>query len=103
MNVFGGGLALYDASGEHHRRGRRQRRHLLRRPQHRLESAHDRLVLDYVPGGVDPVEGHDNIVYDIDGNGVSASGWGHPTCPVDPAQVVAEARHCSRPTIQSAR
>jgi hypothetical protein len=50
----------------------------------------DRLVLDYVPQGVDPVEGHDNIVYDID-NGASPSGWGHPTCPPDSAQVVAEA------------
>ncbi len=90
VNVFGGGLALYDASGA-----------IIGAvgvsgdtscADHSIAwKVRDRLVLDYVPGGVDPVEGHDNIVYDIDGNGVSASGWGHPTCPLDPAQVVAEA------------
>ena len=90
VNVFGGGLALYDASGA-----------IIGAvgvsgdtscADHTIAwKVRDRLVLDYVPGGVDPVEGHDNIVYDIDGNGVSASGWGHPTCPLDPAQVVAEA------------
>jgi uncharacterized protein GlcG (DUF336 family) len=90
VNVFGGGLALYDASGE-----------IIGAvgvsgdtscADHSIAwKVRDRLVLDYVPGGVDPASGHDNIVYDIDGDGVSASGWGHPTCPLDPAQVVAEA------------
>jgi len=46
-------------------------------------------VLDYVPAGVDPASGTDNIVYDIDGSGHSASGWGHPPCPPDPAAVIA--------------
>ena len=90
VNVFGGGLALYDASGA-----------IIGAvgvsgdtscADHSIAwKVRDRLVLDYVPGGVDPASGHDNIVYDIDANGVSASGWGHPTCPLDPAQVVAEA------------
>ena len=90
VNVFGGGLALYDASGA-----------IIGAvgvsgdtscADHSIAwKVRDQLVLDYVPGGVDPVEGHDNIVYDLDANGASASGWGHPTCPVDPAQVVAEA------------
>ena len=39
VNVFGGGLGLYDASGENRRRARRQRRHVVRGPQHRLSHA----------------------------------------------------------------
>jgi uncharacterized protein GlcG (DUF336 family) len=90
VNVFGGGLALYDASGA-----------IIGAvgvsgdtscADHTIAwKVRDRLVLDYVPSGVDPASGLDNIVYDIDADGVSASGWGHPTCPLDPAQVVAEA------------
>jgi uncharacterized protein GlcG (DUF336 family) len=88
VNVFGGGLALYDATGavigaiglsgdsscaDHV---------IAWRVRHAL-------VLDYVPGGVDPASGTDNIVFDIDGSGTSASGWGHPSCPPDPAAVTA--------------
>ena len=88
VNVFGGGLALYDATGavigaiglsgdsscaDHV---------IAWRVRHAL-------VLDYIPGGVDPASGTDNIVFDIDGSGVSASGWGHPACPPDAAAVVA--------------
>jgi uncharacterized protein GlcG (DUF336 family) len=87
VNVFGGGLALYDATGavigaiglsgdsscaDHV---------IAWRVRHAL-------VLDYIPPGVDPASGTDNIVFDIDGSGHSASGWGHPTCPPDPAAVV---------------
>jgi uncharacterized protein GlcG (DUF336 family) len=85
INVFGGGLALYDEDGnllggvgvsgdascaDHNIAWKV--RHILK--------------LDYVPAGVDPVvtvPGHtdDNIVYDIDpATGKSASGWGHPVC-----------------------
>ena len=89
VNVFGGGLALYDATGaiigavgvsgdtscaDHS---------IAWKTRHALS-------LDYVPGGVDPLAGHDNIVFDIDANGVSPSGWGHPLCPVVPADVKAE-------------
>jgi uncharacterized protein GlcG (DUF336 family) len=91
VNVFGGGLALYDATGA-----------IIGAvgvsgdtscADHSIAwKVRDQLALDYVPSGVDPASGLDNIVYDIDGNGVSASGWGHPTCPLDPAQVVAEAQ-----------
>ncbi|HUX72666.1 MAG TPA: hypothetical protein VMV25_02075 [Steroidobacteraceae bacterium] len=44
------------------------------------------LRLDYVPAGVSGDSSHpDNIVYDITAQpgqqeGVSVSGWGHPTC-----------------------
>jgi uncharacterized protein GlcG (DUF336 family) len=85
INVFGGGVAMYDSTGnlvgglgvsgdfscaDHNIAWKV--RHILNR--------------DYVPAGVDPVVtvvGHtdDNIVYDIDPTtGKSASGWGHPTC-----------------------
>jgi uncharacterized protein GlcG (DUF336 family) len=89
INVFGGGLALYDASGrlvggigvsgdsscaDHN---------IAWRTRHQLS-------LDHVPAGVaalfagDPTH-EDNIVYDITPQagqmpGVSASGWGHPAC-----------------------
>jgi uncharacterized protein GlcG (DUF336 family) len=89
VNVFGGGLALYDASGlllggigvsgdsscADHNIAWRTR---------------NNLALDHVPAGVaalfagDPTH-EDNIVYDIAPQagqmpGVSASGWGHPAC-----------------------
>jgi uncharacterized protein GlcG (DUF336 family) len=85
VNVFGGGLALYNAQGQligglgvsgdsscadHN---------ISWRTRHNLK-------LDYVPAGVttDPTR-PDNIVYDIVTLpglpiGVSASGWGHATC-----------------------
>jgi uncharacterized protein GlcG (DUF336 family) len=85
VNVFGGGLALYNASDKlvgavgvsgdsscaDHNIAWRVR---------------NTLNLDYVPGGVsgDPAR-PDNIVYDITPQpgqmpGISASGWGHPAC-----------------------
>lgn len=85
VNVFGGGLALYnssdklvgaigvsgDSSCADHNIAWRTR---------------NTLVLDYVPGGVsgDPTR-PDNIVYDITPQpgqmpGNSAMGWGHPVC-----------------------
>jgi uncharacterized protein GlcG (DUF336 family) len=88
VNVFGGGLALYDATGavigaiglsgdsscaDHV---------IAWRVRHSL-------VLDYVPDGVADGNNYDNFVFDIDGSGHSASGWGHPSCPPDPAAVVA--------------
>jgi uncharacterized protein GlcG (DUF336 family) len=85
VNVFGGGLALYNAKGQlvgavgvsgdsscadHN---------IAWRTRHALN-------LDFVPGGVGPDSTRpDNIVYDITQApglimGVSASGWGHPVC-----------------------
>ena len=77
-NVFGGGFPLYDAAGNlvgavgvsgdtscaDHAIGWKTRFYL---------------NLDNVPGGVAP-GGTDNIIYDIDGSGHSASGFGHPHC-----------------------
>ena len=87
VNVFGGGLALYDATGavigaiglsgdsscaDHV---------IAWRVRHAL-------VLDYVPGGVADGGNDDNIIFDIDGSGHSVSGWGHPSCPPDAAAAV---------------
>ncbi len=85
VNVFGGGLALYDSnhkligalgvSGD----SSCADHNIAWRTRHAL-------TLDYVPAGVsgDPSR-PDNIVYDITTPagfpaGVSASGWGHPVC-----------------------
>jgi uncharacterized protein GlcG (DUF336 family) len=85
VNVFGGGLGLYNKSGK-----------LLGAvgvsgdsscADHNIAwRTRNTLKLDYVPAGVsgDPKR-KDNIVYDIVNPagfpiGVSPSGWGHPTC-----------------------
>jgi hypothetical protein len=85
VNVFGGGLALYNSSGKlvgglgvsgdsscaDHNIAWRTR---------------NALNLDYVPAGVSGDSARkDNIVYDITPQagqmpGTSASGWGHPEC-----------------------
>ena len=85
VNVFGGGLALYNKQGQllgglgvsgdsscaDHNIAWRTRHNLL---------------LDFVPAGVSGDNTHpDNIVYDITPAaglmiGVSAGGWGHPSC-----------------------
>jgi uncharacterized protein GlcG (DUF336 family) len=88
VNVFGGGLALYNLQGEligglgvsgdsscadHN---------IAWRVRHSLD-------LDFVPSGVGPDKARpDNIIYDITtapglALGVSASGWGHPACSDD--------------------
>lgn len=85
VNVFGGGLALYNSAGtlvgavgvsgdsscaDHNIAWR----------------VRSTLSLDYVPGGVSgDASRPDNIVYDITPQagqmpGVSAGGWGHPAC-----------------------
>ncbi len=94
VNVFGGGLALYNSAGvlvgglgvsgdsscADHNIAWRTR---------------NGLGLDYVPAGVGPdATRPDNIVYDITPQpgqmpGVSASGWGHPIC--SPAAVTVAA------------
>lgn len=90
VNVFGGGLALYDENGallgaigvsgdsscaDHNIAWKT--RHLL--------------GFDHVPAGVSQ-NGDDNIIYDITGNHgnlASKSGWGHPVCS-DAAKSIAE-------------
>jgi uncharacterized protein GlcG (DUF336 family) len=88
INVFGGGVALYNSSGrivgglgvsgdsscaDHN---------IAWRVRHTLN-------LDYVPGGISGDDSRqDNIVYDIKPQmgqmpGVSTKGWGHPECTTD--------------------
>jgi uncharacterized protein GlcG (DUF336 family) len=89
VNVFGGGLALYDATGAII--GALGVSGDTSCADHSIAwKTRDGLQLDYVPVGVDPLSGYDNIVFDIDANGKSASGWGHPACPLVEADVIAE-------------
>lgn len=77
VNVFGGGLALYDASGRIV--GAVGVSGDTSCADHNIAwKVRDFLQLDYVPGGVSPTA-DDNIIYDITG-GVSANGFGHPDC-----------------------
>ncbi len=94
VNVFGGGLALYNSShkligaigvsgdsscADHN---------IAWRTRHAL-------LLDFVPAGVSGDSSRpDNIVYDISKPagfpiGVSASGWGHPECSLDATKIAA--------------
>jgi uncharacterized protein GlcG (DUF336 family) len=94
INVFGGGLALYNAEGnlvggigvsgdsscaDHN---------IAWRTRHTLQ-------LDHVPSGVSgDATRPDNIVYDITPQagqmpGVSAKGWGHPACSVAATAIAA--------------
>jgi len=93
VNVFGGGLALYDKSGE-----------LLGAigvsgdssgADHNIAwKVRDALNLDYIPGGLSPNK-DDNIVNDIT-DGVSAGGWGHPVTSPE-AAAIAKALPVSHP------
>jgi uncharacterized protein GlcG (DUF336 family) len=93
-NVFGGGLALYNALGRlvgavgvsgdtscaDHNIAWRTR---------------STLGLDHVPGGVAGGTHPDNIIFDITPQagqmpGLSASGFGHSHCSVDPVKIAAE-------------
>ena len=93
VNVFGGGLALYaedgtllgalgvsgDSSCADH--------NIAWKVRHELQ-------LDYLPGGLSAT-GDDNIVNDID-DGVSAGGWGHPSC-ADASTEIAKALPTTHP------
>ncbi|MGZ4981505.1 MAG: GlcG/HbpS family heme-binding protein [Methylobacter sp.] len=94
VNVFGGGLALYDkgrniigaigVSGD----SSCADHNIAWRTRYGLG-------LDYVPAGVSGNAAHpDNIVYDIKShpfqmNGVSQSGWGHPVCSAQATAIAA--------------
>ncbi|MDY6853430.1 MAG: heme-binding protein [Thermodesulfobacteriota bacterium] len=84
INVFGGGLALYSKDGK-----------LIGAigvsgdsscADHNIAwKVRHMLKLDYVPAGVSP-QNDDNIVNDIV-DGMSSSGWGHPVCSPEAADI----------------
>lgn len=91
VNVFGGGLPLYNTSGQ-----------LLGAlgvsgdsscADHNIAwKTRDFLNLDNTPGGINPVSGDDNIVYDASvdnntGHTKSASGWGHASCSEEATKI----------------
>jgi uncharacterized protein GlcG (DUF336 family) len=77
VNVFGGGVALYDKQGQI--RGALGVSGDSSCADHNMAwKARDYLGLDHVPGGVSPTQ-DDNIVFDIQA-GRSAGGFGHPEC-----------------------
>jgi uncharacterized protein GlcG (DUF336 family) len=102
VNVFGGGLALYDAQGK-----------LVGAigvsgdtscTDHVVAwKVRHALNLDNVPAGVAPgaTKGTDNIIHDIaadaHGHEKSASGWGHPKCPGAEAEAIAAALPVTHP------
>ena len=79
VNVFGGGLALYNAAGE--KIGAIGVSGDTSCADHNIAwKMRDVLVLDYVPAGVADGGTTDNIIYDIGIGGTSAGGFGHPEC-----------------------
>lgn len=77
VNVFGGGLALYNAKGEIV--GAIGVSGDTSCADHNIAwKARHTLNLDFVPAGVAPTK-NDNIIYDIS-NTKSSGGFGHPTC-----------------------
>jgi uncharacterized protein GlcG (DUF336 family) len=80
VNVFGGGLALYNSS--HKLVGALGVSGDTSCADHNIAwRVRDLLGLDFVPGGV--AGGTDNIIYDLannQGQVASTSGFGHPTC-----------------------
>ena len=84
VNVFGGGLALYNKAGK-----------LLGAvgvsgdsscADHNIAwKVRYQLKLDNIPAGVSPNK-DDNIVYDIV-DGISSSGWGHPVCSPEAIEI----------------
>jgi uncharacterized protein GlcG (DUF336 family) len=87
VNVFGGGLALYNSAGK-----------LIGAigvsgdascADHNIAwKVRHAIKLDYVPAGVGP-DKDDNIINDISGS-TSASGWGHPACSPEAADIARE-------------
>jgi uncharacterized protein GlcG (DUF336 family) len=97
INVFGGGLALYNRDGQ--KVGAIGASGDTSCADHNVAwRARDRLGLDFVPSGLSAAGADDNIIYDVaidatTGHGVSTSGFGHPDCrfgePVANAAIIA--------------
>lgn len=82
VNVFGGGVALYGADGR--KIGAVGVSGDTSCADHNIAwRVRDALALDFVPAGVADGGTSDNIIYDVDDSGTSASGFGHPECSVE--------------------
>ncbi len=96
INVFGGGLALYDSLGT--LMGGLGVSGDTSCTDHFVAwKARDHLGLDFVPNGV-AFGSTDNIIYDIAPDAhlhpVSASGFGHPACGANPPPTAADLLSC---------
>ena len=82
VNVFGGGLGLYNSKGMLRRRHRRQRRHFLCRSQHRVaHTAHPEP--GFRPDRRERQSADDNINYQGQGAGAEpANDFSHPICKI---------------------
>jgi uncharacterized protein GlcG (DUF336 family) len=79
VNVFGGGLALYGSDGT--LLGALGVSGDLSCADHNIAwKVRHALHLDFVPKGVANGGKDDNIIYDLDANDKSPSGFGHPVC-----------------------
>ena len=91
INVFGGGLALYDDTGEVIG-GLGLSGDTSCSDHIQAWKVRDMLEFDHVPVGVSPT-GDDNIIFDLSddvgGNPESAGGFGHPTCLDAPSEEAA--------------
>lgn len=86
INVFGGGLALYNAKGEIV--GAIGVSGDTSCADHNIAwKARHTLSLDFVPAGVAPTK-NDNIIFDLS-SGKSSGGFGHPTCGVKDKEIAA--------------
>jgi len=84
VNVFGGGLALYDKEGK--LCGAVGVSGDSSCADHTIAwKVRNALNLDNVPAGVSPTK-DDNIVYDM-ATGKSESGWGHPACSPEATKI----------------
>jgi len=85
VNVFGGGLALYSEAGLVGALGVSGDTSCA---DHNIAwRVRAKLGLNQVPGGVHPDNGNDGIIYDVSPDGDSKSGFGHPDCGNQEAQV----------------
>ena len=95
VNVFGGGLALYNSAGQ--KIGAVGVSGDTSCADHNIAwKVRDELALDFVPAGVADGGTTDNIVYDVDDAGLSAGGFGHPECS-DLATQIGEALPVTHP------
>ena len=79
VNVFGGGLALYDKDGKSVLGGIGVSGDSSCADHNIAWRMRETLGFTRVPGGVSGAK-DDNIIYDIEATGKSASGFGHPPC-----------------------